>query len=243
MMMGIRGIGMINTKILILGVLFLLVMAVPVSAELKYQKTDDGKELISNGSYWMKWDPVGDHVVGDKFLVNVTTNFPVGTELGVGYGLKNFANVRVPGTGGNCTVESGSYFSDYNISSILINTAGLRPGEYLLTSEIISSPDPSILHFFNWWYVYDNLELYQENTTPTTVSPSVTTISRTTPSTPATPNVTDTVHEKNTTVSSVSSTPKTPLPAVTAIAALLGFGLFLFARKNEICNQGDDNDE
>ena len=233
-----------NTKILILGVLFLLVMAVPVSAELTFQKTDDGKELISNGSCWMKWDPVGDHVVGDKFLVNVTTNFPVGTKLVVEYGLKNFANVRVPGTGGESTVEPGSNLSDYNVSSTLINTTGLRPGEYLLIYVILNSPDPSVINNFPKEVIFDNLELYPENTTPTMVSPPVTTFSRTTQFTPVSPNVTDTTHENNTTISSVSSTQKTPLPAVTAIAALVGFScLSLFARKNKICNTGDNNDE
>jgi hypothetical protein len=216
---------------------------VPVSAELKFQKTDDGKELISNGSYWMKWDPVGDHVVGDKFFVNFTTNFPVGTQLGVKYQYSDWASVKVQGVGEDSTVEPGGNTSDYNISSTLINTSGLPTGEYVLISEIFTSPDPSILLYFDQWEVYYPLELYPENATPTTVSPSVTTISRTTQFTPVTPVVIDTIHEKNTTGSSTFSTPKTPLPAVTAIAALVGlFCLVLFTRKKDDGNSGDWDD-
>jgi len=228
-----------NTKILILGVLFLLVMAVPVSAELTFQKTDDGKELISNGSYWIKWDPVSDHVVGDKFFINVTTNFPVGTKLGVEYFYSDYYSVKVQGTGGEITVALGGNISDYNVSSIFINTTGLQSGEYVLTSGIITSPDSSIRLYFDQWEVYDPLELYPENTTPTTVSPSVTTSSRTTQSTPVSPIVTDTVHEKNTTVSSASTTPKTPLSATTIIAALL-ITLCLFSLIRTCCRNPED---
>jgi hypothetical protein len=233
-----------NTKILILGVLFLLVMAVPVSAEVTFQKTDDGKELISNGSYWIKWEPVGDHVVGDKFFINFTTNFPVGTRLGIEYLYSDYLSVKNQGAGGEITIESGHEDTHTNFSSILINTTGLHEGEYSLLFDIINSSDPSIAVDFSNLGVYPDLELYPENATPTTVSPPVTTSSRTTQSTPVSPIVTDTVHENNTTVSSASTTPKTPLSAVTAIAALVGFfGLFLFARRNENYNQGDDNDE
>ena len=214
-------------------------MAVPVSADVKVQKTDDGKELISNGSYWMKWDPVSDHVVGDKFFVNFTTNFPVGTQLSVEYRLIYYANVRVPGTGVTSTVEPSRNVSGYNISSTLINTTGLQTGEYILTYGILNSPDPSIIDNFAFWEVYDNLELYPKNATPTMISPSVTSLSRTTQFTPASPIVTDTTHEKNTTVSSTSSTPKTPLPATTIIAALL-LSLCLFSLIRTCCRNPKD---
>jgi len=228
-----------NTRILILGVLFLLVMAVPVSADVKFQKTDDGKELISNGSYWIKWDPVSDHVVGDKFFINFTTNFPVGTRLGVEYLYSDYLSVKVQGIGITSTVEPGGNTSDYNASSTFINTTGLHEGDYLLLFDIINSSDPSIAVDFSNLGVYSDLELYPKNATSTTVSPPVTTISRTTPFTPVSPIVTDTTHEKNTTGSSASTTPKTPLSAVTAIAALVG-SLVILSLIRTCCRNSED---
>ncbi|MFA5348117.1 MAG: hypothetical protein WC294_08265, partial [Methanoregula sp.] len=54
---------------------------VPATADLKTTQTDDGKTLISNGTYWFSLDPIGDHIVGDQFFINGTTNLSAGTVI------------------------------------------------------------------------------------------------------------------------------------------------------------------
>ena len=42
---------------------------------------DDGKTLVTNNSYWILWDRISPHYVGDTFYINATTNLSVGTVL------------------------------------------------------------------------------------------------------------------------------------------------------------------
>jgi hypothetical protein len=61
---------------LILLVFAFLMLASPVVAEVNILK-DEGKILITNGSSWVKINPISDHIVGDTFNLTGTTNLPV----------------------------------------------------------------------------------------------------------------------------------------------------------------------
>jgi len=61
--------------------LFIVIAIIPAAAELNITHTIDGKTIFSNGSYWIEWDPVSNHVTGDQFYINGTTNLSIGTVL------------------------------------------------------------------------------------------------------------------------------------------------------------------
>ena len=42
---------------------------------------DAGKNEFTSANYWIKIDPVGDHSIGDIFIINGTTNLPVTENL------------------------------------------------------------------------------------------------------------------------------------------------------------------
>ena len=223
---------MTQNTILIFGILFLLTLAVPVSAEFKFQKTEYGKVLISNGPYWMNWDPVGDHIVGEKFPVNLTTNFPVGTELNIEYLYSDFLRTKIQGTTGKMIVELSNNGDWDNVSSTIINTGGLHEGRYFLIIQIVNSPNSSVATDFSNTLVFDSLELYskekgQNNQSPSaTLKPNISEI----PSSQS--NITSSDHENFTNKSSISSTQKTPLKGLTIIVALL-ISLYVFSSVNK----------
>jgi hypothetical protein len=43
--------------------------------------TDAGKNEFASANYWIKIDPVGDHSIGNVFIINGTTNLPVTENL------------------------------------------------------------------------------------------------------------------------------------------------------------------
>jgi hypothetical protein len=62
-------------RVSIIALFSILLLISPVFAEKSI--TDDGKILVTNGSTWVKIDPISDHIVGDTFNLTGTTNFPV----------------------------------------------------------------------------------------------------------------------------------------------------------------------
>lgn len=60
-----------------------IVTVMPVMAELNYTCMADGT-LISNGSYWVKWDTIPERAIGDRLFINGTTNLSAGTIIGYG---------------------------------------------------------------------------------------------------------------------------------------------------------------
>jgi hypothetical protein len=225
---------MVLERLLLVGIILSLILVIPVSAELKFQENDDGSELISNGSYWIKWDHVSDHVIGDKFFINTSTNFPVGTKLLVEYENSNYFGLNVPGTGGESTIAFGDNISRNNQSSNLLDTTGLREGQYYLLFEILKSPDPLISIYFDHLGVYSDLNLISVGKNNVNVSKSKTTLSNISLITPTISTITSVVSEKNMNLSSGSLTQKAPMSLPTLIAALtINLCLFLtHKRKN-----------
>jgi hypothetical protein len=120
-------------RLLLAGILFTFLLIVPVAAELNNTRFADGTLLISNGSYWIRWDPVGDHDVGDRFFVNGTTNLPAGTTLYYQFSMWEYIkNAKNPGTGGNVVIEPEKSGNN-NRFSIVINTTGFHPDNYMFT--------------------------------------------------------------------------------------------------------------
>ncbi len=127
---------MIQNRFVITGLILALVAVMPVMAELNFSRTDDGKVMISNGTYWIKWDPLGDHIVGDKFYVNGTTNLARGTVLEYGFAsssdgchTKFCPDRKLTGTGGKILIGPGNDSTIQTIS-IFINTTGFESYEY-----------------------------------------------------------------------------------------------------------------
>ena len=125
------------SRILLVGIIFFFVV-IPVSADLEQNTTIDGKIRISNDSYWIEWDHIDNHTLGDRFFVNATTNFPIGTDLtwefwAVSHDchtklctFENYAST------GNMVIESIEN-NTINETSVLIdtNTDDLQFGEYI----------------------------------------------------------------------------------------------------------------
>jgi len=135
-----------TTRFFLIGVVLFLMITMPVTAAMNVTKLDDGRTMFSNGTYWITWDPVGEHVVGDKFFINATTNLSAGTKfvynfLADSYDAchtkicnKKFIDI----TEGIVIVEPGNSFSP-NTISILINTTSFKSDNYHFIFNIISS--------------------------------------------------------------------------------------------------------
>jgi hypothetical protein len=113
--------------LVIAGILVMALVIMPATADLKTTQTDDGKTLISNGTYWISWDPIGDHIVGDQFFINGTTNLSAGSEIyyqffaPTGGCHTKICTGKSPGAGGDIIIEP-SNTPGINKFSIFINT-------------------------------------------------------------------------------------------------------------------------
>ena len=123
----------------LIAILFAAALVIPVSAESVYTRFDNGSTLVGNGSYWMLWEPVGNHKIGDLFFVNGTTNLPAGTVLRYEFVRWEYIN-RNPGTFGDFIVEQGTA-ADGNTFSFIVNTTGLKEDNYFLTFEVCPVSD------------------------------------------------------------------------------------------------------
>ena len=139
--------------IIIAAILVLTLFIVPVAAELKSTQTDDGKTLISNGTYWISWDPIGDHIVGDQFFINGTTNLSSGTEIYLyliapgGSCHTKICNRKSAGTGGYTIIKPGTTYG-INTFSLLINTTDLQSNQYFFSFMVISSDNTTEVDAF-----------------------------------------------------------------------------------------------
>ena len=145
-------------KILIIGILLTIMTVMPVMAELNITHLDDGKTLFTSGLYWIKWDPIGNHVVGDQFFINATTNLSVGTGIGCQFFDPTIycrtKNCLKQGsyTGEVIIVESGDS-SGVNTVSFFVNTTGFQPETYFFEFRTFSSNIPAEIDSFDWDYI------------------------------------------------------------------------------------------
>lgn len=160
--------------IAIAAILILTLFIVPVAAELQSTQTDDGKTLISNGTYWISWDPIGDHIIGDQFYINGTTNLSVGTDIALelfaptGGCHTKICNRRSAGTGEEIILKPG-IIPGINTFSLLINTTDWQSNGYIFLFTVISSDNPAEVDAFNQLSEVDSsIQLYSEDLRSTT---------------------------------------------------------------------------
>jgi hypothetical protein len=153
----------------IAAILVLALIIVPVAAELKSTQTDDGKTLISNGTYWITFDPIGDHIVGDQFYINGTTNLSVGTVIALelfspgGSCHTKICNRKSAGTGEEIILKPG-FTPGINTFSLLINTTDWQSNWYIFLFTVISSDNPAEVDAFNQLSQVDSsIQLYSED--------------------------------------------------------------------------------
>jgi len=166
-------------RLLLTGILLAFLLIVPVAAELNYTRTDDGKTLINNGTYWIQWNPVGDHIVGDPLVINATTNLSGGS---IGYyefyapagGCHSkVCNRNTWGTVGETRINSEDR-SGINEFSIPINTTGFQSNYYYFWFSLNSSPVTTETDTFNNpFMVYPDLLLFSDEILPTVKSNSL----------------------------------------------------------------------
>jgi hypothetical protein len=154
---------------LIVAILILTLVIVPATAELKTTQTDDGKTLISNGTYWISWNPIGDHIVGDQFFINGTTNLSAGTEIYLyiiaptGGCHTKICNRKSAGTAGFVILKPGTT-NGINTISLLINTTDLQSNQYIFQFMVLSSDNPEEVDtFYQPSTVDSSILLYSED--------------------------------------------------------------------------------
>ena len=132
-------------QILIVGLFLTILLTMPAMAQLNITHLDDGKTLFANGSYWILWDSIGNHTVGDQFFVNATTNLPAGTEVITRfydtsrYCRTKICNLETSATGAHIILGPGNP-SGINHISVFINTTGFYAADgYFFDFDIISS--------------------------------------------------------------------------------------------------------
>jgi len=153
----------INTRLFFIGVVLFLMITMPVTAAMNVTKLDDGRTMFSNGTYWITWDPIGEHVVGDKFFINATTNLSAGTEFEYIFTTfeiichQKVCNDTGWGTGGFITVDAGNTTLPNSVS-IWIDTTGFRNGNYYFNFLLATSNVSTEYNAF-----YDNKEFFIVN--------------------------------------------------------------------------------
>jgi hypothetical protein len=133
-------------KFLLAGVILAFLLIVPAMAEINVTTLADGSTKFSNGTYWITWDCIGPHVVGDTFFVNGTTNLSAGTELYYTYMAENWDTCHTKickgpyyyTLDGLAIVESRVAASP-NTLSFLINTTDFKSDNYYLRFGMYSS--------------------------------------------------------------------------------------------------------
>jgi hypothetical protein len=153
-------------KILIVCILLAIVTVMPVMAELNITHLDDGKTLFKDRSYWILWDAIGNHTVGDQFFVNATTNLPAGTKI-----IYNFydpdkqcrtkiCNLELSAAGEEVTLDSKDQSGIHSIS-FLINTSGFyATNDYFFDFSVISPNNSEIASSLHHVQVKTFISLY-----------------------------------------------------------------------------------
>jgi len=150
-------------------ILILSLLVTPAAAELKSILTDDGKTLISNGTYWIAFDPIGDHIAGDQFFVNGTTNLSTRTNIYFEFFAPSMdchtkiCNGKSPGTDGVALLKTG-ITPGINTFSFFINSTEFQSNWYVLFVTVISPNNPEEVNAFNPGTIVDStIFLYPEN--------------------------------------------------------------------------------
>jgi hypothetical protein len=166
--------------IVIAAILVLTLFIVPVAAELKSTQTDDGKTLISNGTYWISWDPIGDHIVGDQFFINGTTILSAGTDIYYdflapsGSCRTKICTGKSPGIDGDIILKPGTT-PGINTFSLLINTTDLQSNWYVFLFQVISSDNLAEVDAFHQYSQVDSsILLFPEDWQSITAHPQTT---------------------------------------------------------------------
>jgi hypothetical protein len=172
----------VSAAVTIFVILFASIFVIhPVMAKINSQVTDDGKLLFTDGSFWIKWDPIGDHVVGDQFFVNGTTNISAGRIVQYDFYTrvdchKKYCDYSDSIRNGNVTIKPAR-IPGINQFSILINTTGLKKtterqsDQYIFSFTVFPSENSAKPDIFPGYYNYvtltDNLfpEKIRENVT------------------------------------------------------------------------------
>jgi hypothetical protein len=137
-------------KILIICILLTICSIIPVIADSKDIPVAGGKTLISNGSYWITIEPIGDKYPGDKITIIALTNIPVGEEVIVDIGLPT--PQLCPKAG--CTevykeskilVKPGN--NSLNKTIFDLETSDFAPNEYFLRERSLDQKTQSTVAF------------------------------------------------------------------------------------------------
>lgn len=160
--------------------------------------------------------PVGDHVVGDKFMITGTTNLAVGDKLQVDVYSSSFSPTKksqigeFSGASGVVEVMSGS--SGSNQWSFFVDASAFRPDEYSVTVK-------GILQDVTGYTTFNILAA-----TPVTTAPSV-------KPTSAPVTLISTTSPVQTTP--VPTTRQSSLPALMTAGGILIAGMFLISREKK----------
>lgn len=140
---------------LVIAAIFVMALViVPAAAELKTTQTDDGKTLISNGTYWISWDPIGDHIVGDQFFINGTTNLSAGADLYYSFLAPSggchtkICSRKSSGTDGDIIIKTGPKLG-INTFSVSINTTDFQSNWFVFLFKVISSDTSTEVNAFH----------------------------------------------------------------------------------------------
>jgi len=136
-------------------------ITIPVMSGVMTEITDDGTLLFTNESFWIRWDPVSDHVAGDQFFVNGSTNISPGSVVQYEFYTPVDCHVKYCDYSdsirdGNVTIGPGEIpginrFSVRINTTGLKNTTGLRSEQYFLSFRVFSSensPEPEVFPGF-----------------------------------------------------------------------------------------------
>ena len=108
------------------------------------------KSLISNGSYWITIDPIGDKYVGEKITIFALTNLPVGKEVIVDSGLPTpqlcpEAGCPESNKENKILVKPGNNSSNETIFTL--DTTGFGPNEYFFRERSLDQKTQAIINF------------------------------------------------------------------------------------------------
>ena len=150
-------------------------VAIPVMGGAMTETTDEGTLLFTNESFWIRWDPVGDHVTGDHFFVNGSTNLSPGSIIRYVFYTpvschKKYCDYSDSIRDGNTTIGPGE-IPGTNRFSVRINTTGLKTTtgqgseQYFLTFRVFlpeKSPEPDAFSGFDY-FVTRRSSLFSES--------------------------------------------------------------------------------
>jgi hypothetical protein len=110
--------------------------------------------LNQNGTAWIVIDPVGDHAIGDTFVVTATTDLPAGEMVLVRTWPVSFARsdkyVINNGTSQNVTVSEGS--AGINTVSLTLSAADFREATYIIAMEKVTAKNAPVVASAARWY-------------------------------------------------------------------------------------------